>query len=67
MKKSINDAGKEKGLVNIKPKIENVDYANVINIKNIRLFDYSRSIVITGDEVNNINYPINKKEICRIF
>ena len=32
---------KEKGLLKIQPKIENIDYANVINFKNIRLIYHS--------------------------
>lgn len=35
--KEITNTKKEKGLMNIEPSIEAVDYANVINIKNARL------------------------------
>lgn len=35
--KELESAKKEKGLLNIEPSIEAVDYANVINIKNARL------------------------------
>ena len=35
VKKKINE--KEEGLINVKPRIDNVDYANIINIKNVRL------------------------------
>lgn len=35
--KIINQDKKEKGLLKIQPKIENIDYANVINFKNVRL------------------------------
>lgn len=35
--KIINQNKKEKGLLGIQPKIENVDYANIINFKNVRL------------------------------
>lgn len=35
--KIISDKTEEKGLLKIQPKISNVDYANVINFKNVRL------------------------------
>lgn len=35
--KTISQKNKEEGLLKIQPKIENVDYANVINFKNVRL------------------------------
>ena len=48
--KIINNS-KSHGLLKIQPEIENVDYANVINFKNIRLI-YSQN--------NDINYKENK-------
>lgn len=35
--KTISQKNKEEGLLKIQPKIESVDYANVINFKNVRL------------------------------
>jgi len=37
VKKSINQDEIENGLLKIQPSIENIDYANIINFKNIRL------------------------------
>lgn len=60
--KTIRQDVKEKGLLKVQPKIENVDYANVINFKNIRLIYSSRDedypnltigkIIKKGDIVN---------------
>ena len=36
-KKIINEDVKEEGLLRLQPTIKNVDYANIINIKNVRL------------------------------
>ena len=48
-----------KGLSKIQPKIENIDYANVINFKNVRIFYSTMSIC---DELNNLieehDYPL---------
>lgn len=48
-----------KGLSKIQPKIENVDYANVINFKNVRIFYSTMSMC---DELNNLieehDYPL---------
>ena len=41
--KEIRDNKQENGLSKIQPKIENVDYANVINFKNVRLIYPSQS------------------------
>ena len=47
---SENDNLREQGLINIDPTIENVDYANIINFKNVRLiYSYNSS---------NKSYPI---------
>lgn len=48
-----------KGLSKIQPKIENIDYANVINFKNVRIFYSTMSMC---DELNNLieehDYPL---------
>lgn len=48
-----------KGLSKIQPKIENIDYANVINFKNVRIYYSAMSIC---DELNNLieeyDYPL---------
>ena len=48
--KTISYKSKEEGLLKIQPKIENIDYANVINFKNVRLIYSSR----------DDNYPLMK-------
>lgn len=48
---------KEEGLLKIQPKIENTDYANIINFKNVRLI-YSSFVNITN--IDNEPYPIIK-------
>ena len=57
--KTINKDVKEKGLLKIQPKIENIDYANVINFKNVRLI-YSSNNVSTSlsSTANEEIYPI---------
>lgn len=48
-----------KGLSKIQPKIENIDYANVINFKNVRIYYSTLSMC---DELNNLieehDYPL---------
>lgn len=48
-----------KGLSKIQPKIENIDYANVINFKNVRIYYSTMSMC---DELNNLieehDYPL---------
>lgn len=50
------------GLINIDPTIENVDYSNVINFKNIRLMYYQYnadgSILPGGESIDRGGYPI---------
>lgn len=50
------------GLINISPTIENVDYANVINFKNVRLFYQAGG---SGDEFPILNLPktVNKGDV----
>ena len=48
--KIINQNIKEHGLLRIQPDISNIDYANVINFKNIRMF-YSQKDYITNQKV----------------
>ena len=56
--KTINQGIKEKGLLKIQPTIENVDYANVINFKNVRLI-YSQENNSIQDEYDPYQgYPI---------
>ena len=56
--KTINQGIKEKGLLKIQPTIENVDYANVINFKNVRLI-YSQENNSIQDEYDLYQgYPI---------
>lgn len=60
----------EKGLLELQPTIQNIDYANVINIKNIRLFYHTSSLyanstlTVTG-EYPFLNLPktVNKGDI----
>lgn len=59
--KEIKGATQEEELSKIQPKIENVDYANVINFKNVRVIYQSESDI---DSENIEPYPIiqlNKK------
>ncbi len=46
-----------KGLSKIQPKIENIDYANVINFKNVRLF-YSTSSLHDDDVAEDGEFPL---------
>lgn len=59
---SENDILKEQGLINVKPTIENVDYANVINFKNVRLYYQSSG---TDEDFPILNLPktVNKGDI----
>ena len=71
---SENDVLKEQGLINVKPTIENVDYANVINFKNVRLIysQYSK-FDSTGQPINDesgfpfvtINKIMNKGDVIQ--
>ena len=53
IKKQINPDIKEQGHLKIQPKIENIDYANIINFKNVRLI-YSSF----AQSPESANYPI---------
>ena len=52
----INENIKEKGLLRIQPSIQNIDYANVINFKNIKLI-YTQQDTQTVTNTNN-DFPI---------
>ena len=55
---SENDDLKAEGLINIDPTIENVDYSNIINFKNVRLI-YSQNDRIDSTSSSNFEgYPI---------
>lgn len=58
-KKTIAPDVVTKGLSKIQPKIENIDYANVINFKNVRIYYSTMSMC---DELNNLieehDYPL---------
>lgn len=58
-KKVISSKVKENGFLGIQPKIENIDYANVINFKNVRVYYKAMSML---DELNNLieeyDFPI---------
>ena len=76
-KKTISYKSKEKGLLRIQPTIENIDYANVINFKNVRLIYSSREeeypnttigkIIKKGDIVNFDNLIIIDEATLRTF
>lgn len=54
VKKVIDENIKEKGLLRLQPEIQNVDYANVINFKNVRLI-YPQ---LTNSYHQTTGYPI---------
>lgn len=59
-----NDDFRKEGLIGINPTIENVDYSNVINFKNVRLI-YSSASNVRGsmfDEYPIINIPKDIKK-----
>lgn len=56
IKKTIDENIKEKGLLRIQPSIQNIDYANVINFKNIKLI-YTQQDTQTVTNTNN-DFPI---------
>lgn len=57
IKKVINQDIDEKGLLRLQPKISNVDYANVINFKNVRMY-YKEHDYIAGNTAIMEEYPI---------
>ena len=73
--KTISQDKKEDGLLKIQPKIENVDYANVINFKNVRLIDITDEYkpVLSGKKIKKgdiitFDYPIIiSEDILRQF
>lgn len=56
--KTIKQDNKEKGLLKIQPNIQNSDYANVLNFKNVRIFDKSSSTQSEGTTGNIEGHPI---------
>lgn len=58
--KTIN--GKEEGLIKLQPTIENIDYANVINFKNVRLIYSQANSSYTEDYKEPLGYPIMTTE-----
>ena len=74
---SENDNLREQGLINIDPTIENVDYANIINFKNVRLiYSYNSSnksypivtenkVIKNGDSISFINPVIIDEDTLR--
>lgn len=52
-KKTISPSTQQKGFLKIQPKIENIDYANTINFKNVRVY-YTSSV----NEYNTDDFPI---------
>lgn len=65
--KAIKQDKKENGLLKIQPKIENIDYANVINFKNVRLIyssnNYIQSSRVEPYPIAQINKIIKKGDI----
>ncbi len=55
-KRVITRDKKEEHLLKIQPKIENVDYANVINFKNVRLYYHAKTSI--NNTFDNTDYPI---------
>ena len=54
-----NDDFHANGLINIDPTIENVDYSNIINFKNVRLIYYqNNSSYDTSSDIESGQYPI---------
>lgn len=56
--KTIKQNTKENGLLRIQPNIQNSDYANVLNFKNVRIFDKSSSTQSEGTVGNTEGHPI---------
>jgi len=55
-KRIITSDKKEEHLLKIQPKIENIDYANVINFKNVRLYYHSKTSI--NNTIDNTDYPL---------
>lgn len=55
-KRIISPKIKQKGFLQIQPKIENVDYANVINFKNVRVYYTTRTDTINS--YDNTDFPL---------
>lgn len=52
-KRAISPKTQQEGFIKIQPKIENIDYANTINFKNVRVY-YTSSV----NEYNTDDFPI---------
>lgn len=57
-KKTIDENKEEKGLLKLQPKISNIDYANVINFKNVRLIYSEKDIDIEEPLAKSQGYNI---------
>ena len=55
-KKIISPNTKQEGFLQIQPKIENIDYANVINFKNVRVYYTARTDTINS--YDNTDFPL---------
>lgn len=54
-----NDNARETGLIAINPTIENIDYSNIINFKNIRLiYSQTDNIIDPENPTSNGNFPL---------
>ena len=57
--KIISPDNVEKGLSKIQPKIENIDYANVINFKNVRLYYKAKTTCDSlGNKTDEYDFPL---------
>lgn len=56
--KRITHNTKEKGLLRIQPNIQNSDYANVLNFRNVRIFDESINSQFEDFQENITGHPI---------
>lgn len=54
-----------KGLQYIKPSLSSEDYANVVNFKNVRIYEYSR-LTFQGSTITESHNPIIDKQITTI-
>lgn len=58
-KLKIDSNTKGNGFLDITPKIENIDYANIINFKNVRVYYHALTAVDgTGEISNELDFPV---------